>query len=130
DAPHGSKTARNQPQHWTHTASMGAGKIVNNDLVQLQQTGIAGLLKSDVTNVDKQDDGPARRLWHHAALLACTVENDVGMNIRPGFEGLFVYLLVFGVLFDAWINRTITVSNRVLAVLRARFWLHFWRSHI
>ncbi|KAF7321180.1 hypothetical protein HMN09_00206400 [Mycena chlorophos] len=45
DAPHG-----------THIASMGRGKLVNNDLVELQRTGVSGLLKSDVFNVDKQDD--------------------------------------------------------------------------
>ncbi|KAJ7865861.1 hypothetical protein B0H14DRAFT_2275952, partial [Mycena olivaceomarginata] len=46
--------------------------------------------------------------------------------------GLFVYLFVLGkcVLFDAWLNRTMTVANRVLAVLRARFFLHLWRAHI
>ncbi|KAJ7837146.1 hypothetical protein B0H13DRAFT_1912627 [Mycena leptocephala] len=121
DAHHGSKTGHNQPQAGTHTASLGKGKVVNNDLVQLQRTGTAGLLKSDVLNVDKQDDGPARRMWHHAALLACTIEDENGMTIKPGFEGVF---------FDAWLNRTMTVANRVLAVLRARFWLHFWREHI
>ncbi|KAJ7742173.1 hypothetical protein DFH07DRAFT_980597 [Mycena maculata] len=130
DAPHGSKTGRNQPQYGTHTASLGKGKVVNNDLVRLQRTGKAGLLKSNIMDADKQDDGPARRLWHHAALLACTMEDEDGIKIQPGFEGLFVYLFVFGVLFDAWLNRTMTIANRVLAVLRARFWLHFWRAHI
>ncbi|KAJ6596163.1 hypothetical protein DFH09DRAFT_1407086 [Mycena vulgaris] len=129
DAPHGSKTGRNQPQHGTHTASLGKRKLVNNDLVRFQRTGRAGLLKSDVTNVDKQDDGPARCMRHHAALLARTVEDVDGMRIQEGFEGLFVYLFVFGVLSDAWLNRTMTVANRVLAALRSRFWLHFWRAH-
>ncbi|KAJ7746788.1 hypothetical protein DFH07DRAFT_1038081 [Mycena maculata] len=136
DAPHGSKTGRNQPEYGTHTASLGKGKVVNNDLVRLQRTGKAGLLKSDVTDVDKQDDGPARRLWHHAALLACTMEDEDGIKIQPGFEAFIVHFLVvhaelaIGVLFDAWLNRTMTIANRVLAVLRARFWLHFWRAHI
>jgi hypothetical protein len=96
DTPHSSKPGRNQPQHGTHTASMGLGKLVNNDLVRLQRIAAAGLLKSDVVNVDKQDDGPARRLWHHMALQACTIEDERGMKIQPGFEGLFVYLFVFG----------------------------------
>ncbi|KAJ7105213.1 hypothetical protein C8R44DRAFT_886711 [Mycena epipterygia] len=33
-------------------------------------------------------------------------------------------------MFDAWLNRTMTVENRVLAVLRARFFLHIWRTRI
>ncbi|KAJ7739624.1 hypothetical protein B0H14DRAFT_3515756 [Mycena olivaceomarginata] len=73
DVPHGPKTRRNRHQTGTHTASMGKGKVVNNDL----------------------DDGPARRLWH-MALLACTVEDEDGMKIQAGFESLFVYLFVFG----------------------------------
>ncbi|KAJ7054413.1 hypothetical protein C8F01DRAFT_1259690 [Mycena amicta] len=98
DPGHAAKTGRNQPQHGTHTASLGKGRLVNQDLVRLQRTGKAGLLKCDVINVDKQDDGPARRLWHHAALVACTAEEDdeINLKILPGFDGLFVYLFVFG----------------------------------
>ncbi|KAJ7887958.1 hypothetical protein B0H13DRAFT_2342135 [Mycena leptocephala] len=64
------------------------------------------------------------------ALRACTTGEGDEINIREGFGGLFVYLFVMGVLFDAWLNRTMTVANRVLAVLRAQFFLHFWRAHI
>ncbi|KAF7318667.1 hypothetical protein HMN09_00378400 [Mycena chlorophos] len=130
DAPHAAKTGRNQPQHGPHTASLGRGVLVNHDLLRLQRTGTSGLLKSDVVNVDKQDDGAARRLWHHTALVACTSGEDEAVEIRSGFEGLFVYLFTLGLLFDAWMNRTMTVQNRVLAVLRARFFLHFWRAHV
>ncbi|KAJ7136427.1 hypothetical protein C8R43DRAFT_1089454 [Mycena crocata] len=91
DVGHGGKTGRNQSTSGSKTASMGKGKVVNNDLVRLQRTGKSGLLKSDVFNVDKQDDGPARRLWHHAALLACTIEEEHGITIQPGFEGLFPF---------------------------------------
>src|ERR1700720_1109290 len=35
-----------------------------------------------------------------------------------------------GTLFDAWLSRTMTVRDRVLCALRARFWLHFWQQHI
>ncbi|KAJ7511549.1 hypothetical protein B0H11DRAFT_2268643 [Mycena galericulata] len=110
DAGHAKKTARNGPQSGTKTESLGRDVVVNQTFVDLQETGESGLLASDVKNVDKQDDGPARHLFHVKALRACTTEE--------------------GVLFDAWLNRTMTVQNRVLAVLRARFFLHFWRAHI
>jgi hypothetical protein len=35
-----------------------------------------------------------------------------------------------GELFDAWLNRRLSVRDRVLAVMRARFFLHFWYTHI
>ncbi|KAJ7855713.1 hypothetical protein B0H14DRAFT_2275686, partial [Mycena olivaceomarginata] len=130
DAGHAKKTARNQPQHGTKTGSLGADVVVNRTLIALYETGESGLLASDVNNVDKQDDGPARHLFHVKALRACTVGEGDKVRIRNGMGGLFVYLFVLGVLFDAWLNRTMTVANRVLAALRTRFFLHLWRAHI
>ncbi|KAJ7082107.1 hypothetical protein C8R44DRAFT_992225 [Mycena epipterygia] len=130
DPGHAKKTAPNQPQHGTKTEDLGEDVVVNQTLVDLKDTGESGLLESDVNNVDKQDDGPARHLFHVKALQACTTGEGDQTKIREGFSGLFVYLFVLGVMFDAWLNRTMTVENRVLAVLRARFFLHIWRAYI
>lgn len=97
DPPHARKTCRNQPQHGTHTASLGKGYVVNRSFIQLYETGISGLQLRDVQDVDKQDDGAARRMFHHMALSATTTERlDGSRDIRPEFTGLFVYLFVFG----------------------------------
>ena len=105
DPPHTWKTCWNQPQHRTHTASLGIGYLVNKSLIDLQQTGLAGLVKSDVEDVDKQDDGAARWLFHASALSAATfvpsssdgaVATTTQQEIRQGFEGVFVYLFIFG----------------------------------
>jgi hypothetical protein len=96
DCPHGRKTARNQPQHGTKTASLGQEVLVNDNLVQLYETGESGMLHSAVNNTDKQDDGPARQIFHYQALLACTIGDGDQMKIRDGFGGLFVYLFVLG----------------------------------
>jgi hypothetical protein len=69
---------------------------VNQTLVDLQETGESGLLPSDTKNVDKQDDGPARHLFHVKALKACPTGEGDQMKIREGFSGLFVYLFVLG----------------------------------
>ncbi|KAJ6563697.1 hypothetical protein DFH09DRAFT_1278913 [Mycena vulgaris] len=130
DSGHGKKTARNQLQSGTKSATLGEDVVVNETLIDLQATGESGLLPSDVNNVDKQDDWPARHLFHIKALQACTSGEGEEMKIKDGFGGLFVYLFVLGIFFDAWLNRTMTVANRVLAVLRARFFLHLWRTHI
>ncbi|EMD33086.1 hypothetical protein CERSUDRAFT_28615, partial [Gelatoporia subvermispora B] len=76
DPQHARKTSRNQPQHGTHTASLGRGYLVNTSLIQLYETGNAGLVHHDVENVDKQDDDAARRVFHHIALAATTVPID------------------------------------------------------
>ncbi|KAF8161385.1 hypothetical protein B0H34DRAFT_796185 [Crassisporium funariophilum] len=138
DPPHARKTCRNQPQYGTHTASLGVGHLVNQSLVDLYRIPGSGLVIRDVENVDKQDDGAARRMFHLNALKATTSSlntNDAGgedaaSTIRPGFEGIFAYLFVMGSLFEAWMNPKMTVNERVVAALRARFWLHYWHRHI
>lgn len=63
DSPHGQKTCRNNPQHGTHTASLGSGYLVNHSLIELFECEGAGLVKRDVHDVDKQDDGAACRVF-------------------------------------------------------------------
>lgn len=101
DPPHGRKTCRNQPQYGTHTASLGVGFLVNHSFVDLYGKEGSGLQLRDVDNVDKQDDGAARRIFHSKALRAATLEitSQSGAKlsrILPGFEGVFVYLFVMG----------------------------------
>jgi len=80
----------------THTASMGTGFLVNRSLVDLFEIEGSGLQLKDVENVDKQDDGAARRVYHLVALTATTILENGVRRIRDGFIGLFVYLFVLG----------------------------------
>ncbi|KAH9853326.1 hypothetical protein C2E23DRAFT_859281 [Lenzites betulinus] len=132
DPPHARKTCRNQPQHGTHTASMGKGFIVNRSFIQLYETQIPGLQLRDVQDVDKQDDGAARRMFHPMALSATTTENlDGSREIRPEFLGLFVYLFIFGILSPPLMQSNQSDRlTRVLAALRAWFFLHIWAHHV
>ena len=101
DPNHARKTCRNQPQHGTHTASLGRGYVVNRSLVALQETEGSGLVRRDVENVDKQDDGAARRLFHEKALSAMVSNSpeDEGVPVlKEEFRGLFVYCSIFGTL--------------------------------
>lgn len=96
DPQHGRKTCRNQPQHGTKTATLGSGYLVNRSLFLLYKTGTSGLVYRDVRDVDKQDDGAARRMFHHTALLATTEGMDGSRNVKKEFTGPFVYLFIFG----------------------------------
>ena len=96
DPPHSQKTSRNQPQYGTHTASMGAGFLTHRSLVDLFETGESGLVLKDIENVDKQDDGAARRVFHSVAFEATTVIVNGVREIREGMLGLFAYLFAFG----------------------------------
>ncbi|KAH9919884.1 uncharacterized protein B0H18DRAFT_1122200 [Fomitopsis serialis] len=131
DPEHARKTARNQLQHGTHMASLGRGYLVYRTLIALNEVPNSGLVLSDVQNVDKQDDSAAHRLFHTEALKATTYKGeDAQTNIEEDFLGLHVFLSVFGLLFDSWLNRRMTARDRVLSALRARFFLHIWWTHI
>ncbi|KAJ4480786.1 hypothetical protein C8R41DRAFT_771229 [Lentinula lateritia] len=135
DAPHARKTARNQPQHGTHTASLGVGYLVNRSLIDVYSLPGSGLQFRDVDNVDKQDDGAARRIFHTNVLDSLVEkkqshEPSSEPTIQAGFEGTFAYLFVLGSLFEAWMNPTMSIEDRVLAAFRARFWLNFVYHHI
>ncbi|KII84101.1 hypothetical protein PLICRDRAFT_65980, partial [Plicaturopsis crispa FD-325 SS-3] len=77
----------------------------------------------DVERGDKQDDRAAARLFS-AETLACILSHF------PKHTGLSVYLFALGELYDAWQNRNIGHAERAKMVLRARFFLMAWRSHI
>ena len=97
DPNHAMKTCRNQIQHGTHTGALGQAALFNNQLVLLQATGVSGMVRADVVNVDKQDDGAARRLFHEVAITAMTTtdEGTGKMSIKDEFLGLFVYTWIF-----------------------------------
>lgn len=108
DPHHARKTCRNQPQHGTHTASLGRTYFVNRSLVQVQETGRSGLVRADVENVDKQDDGAARRLFHAMALEAMTTNVNGTLTVSESFLGLFVYVWIFGMCYYAVIHAKFT----------------------
>ncbi|CAI2183341.1 12860_t:CDS:10 [Funneliformis geosporum] len=72
------------------------------------------------------DDGAAFRVFHSRLLGMC---QDNGV-IDPGKLGLFVYLFVLGELFDAYLNYEISHKTRIIMVMRAYFFLNFWKSYI
>jgi len=84
---------------------------------------LSPLFKRDVDKVDKQDDRAAARLFS-AEMLHFQMKN------YKEERGLTVYLFVLGELIDAWQSRNIPHLERAKMVLRARFFLMAWRSHI
>ncbi|EIW75341.1 hypothetical protein CONPUDRAFT_159467 [Coniophora puteana RWD-64-598 SS2] len=136
---HGKKTSRNNPQYGAHTAMMGIGHVINQDLIDLYKTGESGLgprnrtvparlaglrrssrsarlpvstlfwlVQGDVKDVNKQDDGAARRLYSEEAFYATTsVDEKADDVIKPGFKGLNVWLFMFGVTFEAYLHPTL-----------------------
>ena len=108
DCPHPGKTARNQLQYGTHTASLGIGVLTNRLLVDLYETGVSGLVLKDVKNVDKQDDGAACHVLHSVALKATTKIENGECKVQAGFVGRFVYLFIFD---ESWSCSDLTIKK-------------------
>ncbi|KAJ3860384.1 hypothetical protein EV359DRAFT_49199, partial [Lentinula novae-zelandiae] len=114
DAPHAQKTACNQPQHGTHTASLGTGYLVNRSLIDIYS--LNGELR-DVDNVDKQDDGAACRVFHFNVLQSMTETEDAQTKIQAGFEDPFYYPGVpvhFHLISTEWVEHFFGVAREML----------------
>ena len=105
DPWHARKTCRNQPQHGTHTATLGKTYLVNRSFVDLYEMPASSLVVSDVKDVDKQDDGAARRLFHHMAFAATTTGSGKDTAPRPGYEGLSIYLFILVCPYPLFLSR-------------------------
>ncbi|KAH9032049.1 hypothetical protein EDB85DRAFT_1890890 [Lactarius pseudohatsudake] len=87
-------------------------------------TAHSPLHRRDVERLDRQDDRAAERLFS-SATLAHTI-NHLGKTSL----GLTVYLFVFGDLVDAYQSRSISHAERVIMVLRAKFFKDLWKSFL
>ncbi|KIJ37041.1 hypothetical protein M422DRAFT_107508, partial [Sphaerobolus stellatus SS14] len=88
----------------------------------------SGMVKKDVENTDKQDDGAAIRLFHAQALKACMSKDN--KSVKPRFRLAFALHFVFGELFDAWFKRELSHVEWARSAFRAKFFLQLWHDHI
>jgi hypothetical protein len=69
---------------------------LNHSLVDLYEMPDSDMYRADVVNVDKQDDGAARRFYHLKSLRACTEVVDGVCRVKDNFKGIFVYQFILG----------------------------------
>jgi hypothetical protein len=92
DPEHARKTFRNNLSSGARLLCLGQCLAAYEILLRLLGYDATGLTHTDLLWVDKQDDGAALRLFHSRALAALVVDGE----IRPGMDGVFVVLFVFG----------------------------------
>ena len=92
DPKHAKKTARNQMFSGAKLLSLGIDTVCYDQLFELAHRSQHFLLKRDVLNVDKQDDGAALRTFHSNNLMQIPVNN----TLTDETIGLFVYLFILG----------------------------------
>ncbi|KAK7017561.1 hypothetical protein VNI00_018575 [Paramarasmius palmivorus] len=149
DSKHARKTARNQLQSGARFLVFANFFVVFSMIYHLACHSSSPLFKRDVVATDKQDDRAAARIFSSQFLefqMLSQSQSDAGPS-RPASIlsdeatdhpprvsqpqiALTLYLFFMGELMDAWQNRWISHLERAKMVLRARFFLMAWRSHI
>lgn len=123
DSKHAAKTARNQLLSGARLLVLGSFTMFFKMLKDIADAALGPLFRRDVEGLDRQDDRAAARLLSAETL-------DFTLRTFPQYTALSVYLFVLGELVDAWQNRHIPHLTRIKMVLRARFFLMAWRTHI
>ncbi|KAH6903462.1 hypothetical protein BKA70DRAFT_1110856 [Coprinopsis sp. MPI-PUGE-AT-0042] len=123
DSKHGLKTFRNNLYSGARLLSLGNFVAIYERIRALAHEAGSPLYLRDVEKTDRQDDSAATRLFS-APVLEFIVKN------HPDYIGEVVYLFVFGELIDAYQNRFITHHERVVMVLRARYFLDHWEMYL
>ncbi|CAB5210968.1 unnamed protein product [Rhizophagus irregularis] len=100
DPKHAKKTARNQLFTGAQLLSLGIDTARYDQLFQLAHQDQHTLLKCDVLNVDKQNDGAVYRMFHSENLSQIVRSGTIPSDMI----GLFIYLFTFGELCDAYLN--------------------------
>jgi hypothetical protein len=123
---HAKKTARNQLFSGARFITLGKQPVFFGQLAKLVNEFNTCLLKRDVFNTDRQDDGAAFRIFC-SNFLAQLTEHE---RIHEEYLSLFVYLFILGELFDAFLNREINHAVRIKMVMRSYFFLNIWLDYI
>lgn len=123
DSKHGLKTSRNQLFTGARMLVLGNFPCYYQQLLDFSKHALGTLFARDVEKVDRQDDRAAARLFSAESL-------KFHLTHYPDQAGLSAYLFVMGEMVDAWQNRNIPHVDRARMVMRAKFFLMGWRSHI
>lgn len=122
DPKHARKTCANQILSGARLLSFGRFYVTLSQLAVVLQHQPASLYHKDVFNCDKQDDGQAYRTFNDDTLAI-----SLG---KPECTGLSIYLFVMGELCDAWLNRSMNHSVRILSAFTAYFFLCRWHEYL
>jgi hypothetical protein len=97
DPSHARKTARNNFTYGTHLLTLGNSYLCHSVLMELLKIDNCPLYVKDVYNVEKQDDGAARRLF--ISSIFSLLVDEKGQLVDEKFEGFWVLSFIFGLFF-------------------------------
>jgi hypothetical protein len=123
DGKHAKKNARNAIHLGARFLTVGRFPAHLGQLLKIVEDSRLPLLKSDVINVDKQDNRAP----------ACLMSSAIIKHLEAtqiGSIGLAIYLYIIGEIIDAQQNRTPSHTERLLLLFQGRFFLEGWREYI
>ncbi|EUC59875.1 hypothetical protein RSOL_328130 [Rhizoctonia solani AG-3 Rhs1AP] len=123
DSKHGLKTFRNNMYSGARLLVVGSETVMYSQVREIAEDPGSTLHLRDVENMDRQDDGSAECVFNQLT-LAFVVQH------QPQYLGLILYLYVLGELIDAYQSRHISHADRLWMVLRAKFFVDFWRQFL
>ncbi len=123
DSKHGLKTFRNNLFSGARLLTFGNYTAIYQHIREIAFEEGSPIYHRDVEKLDRQDDNAASRLFS-AATLEFLSKN------HPDYRGEIVYLFVFGELVDAYQNRSMSHTERIKLVLRARYFLDLWKAFL
>ncbi|PKK64327.1 hypothetical protein RhiirC2_787664 [Rhizophagus irregularis] len=133
DLKHAKKNGRNAIHSGAHFLVLGNHTVRYNQIYQLVQEENSALYgrfarpyMRDIINVDKQDDGAVYRVFCSTFLAQC--QNNGHLDHDKAV--LFIYLFIFGELFDLFLNRDISYKTRIIMAMHAYFFLSTWKNYI
>ncbi|KAJ3963869.1 hypothetical protein EV361DRAFT_956529 [Lentinula raphanica] len=123
DSKHALKTFRNNLFSGARLLVLGNYLAMYRDIHVLAFEDGSPLYHRDVEKVDKQDDNAAARLGAAQTLRFLT-------DKHPEMLGLIIYLFVFMEIPDAYQNCHIAHDERINMLLRARYFVNMWVTHL
>jgi hypothetical protein len=125
DTKHFGKTLRN------NVYSGARGLVMGNQVVCYEDVRPLGfgpdkppMYPRDIERSDRQDDNAALRLPSSKSLEYLSKHHP-----QDGL-GLIIYLFIFGELVDAFQNRSIDLTTRIIMALRAWYFLQIWIAYL
>jgi hypothetical protein len=120
DPLHSAKSLRNFLTSGAKFPLLGNSTIHFTLLDSLLTRPNPAILTSDVHNVDRQGDGPPKRLFGSATLLS-TTDGGAGIKVLPQYNGFFIFSFVFGSSFLCSFSKSaLTGSSQATSSMHGR----------
>ncbi|EEB89046.1 hypothetical protein MPER_12908, partial [Moniliophthora perniciosa FA553] len=128
DSKHALKTFRNNLFSGARLLVVGNYAAFYQQVWEIAFSENSPLYHRDVVKLDRQDDNAAARLSSAAVLRF--LANKFETENNPELLGLIVLVFTFAEAHDAYQNRNVGHAERIVMLLRARYFMNMWQKFL